>query len=583
MFNGIVIGMETGPEIRMSWALWGARWMWLLLGALILATTDAEAGLWLIALYAALQLGLTFALLWQAPNRIVETLSLAFDLTLPPAIISLSSGFPSALWGLTLAGVLSLGLVRGAFGAWSGLLIGAGLSWLGLALSLGGVLSAGLLSAVHLIIVLPGVFVLARLAARVTPLLKGRSGFKRQRERWLGSLLEIAGERDWGTSLSPNQILRSALEEALNGLISAGTQPEGLGGVALRREGTWLEVIHRSGTRWHDRLRVHAGTASEDGSDEIEAEIQEGPGGLGQEIADWLEAQGWPTALQLQLHSNGLPTFVLLFGHRDPEAFDENSRKLLKRLASELLVALRMSGLYRSLIAERDRLGEIQEEARRKLARDLHDGPTQVIAAIAMRTNFARRQLKKDPGAASQELEKVESMARATTKEIRNMLFSLRPLILESQGLCAALGQYADKVRDTHGQKLALDLDTQVEDELSAESQSALFYIVEEAVTNGLKHAAASVIQIRLLRSGEEILVEVEDDGVGFNVGAVDANYEQRGSLGMVTMRERAQLLQGTLHVWSEEGAGTRIQVRVPVASDARPESGTSPELSNAP
>jgi signal transduction histidine kinase len=233
--------------------------------------------------------------------------------------------------------------------------------------------------------------------------------------------------------------------------------------------------------------------------------------------------------VRLDVPGNGESAGALVIGHRKGGAFNEKSLELLRSFGNEVQLALRMASLYRALLSERDQFGEIQEEARKKLARDLHDGPTQVIAAIAMRTNFARRQLERDPEAASEELEKVEAMARSTTKEIRNMLFSLRPLILESQGLCAALGQYGDKVWDTHGQAVLLELNRDVENELSAEAQTALFYIVEEAVTNGLKHAAAGEILIRLFRADGEILLEVEDDGVGFNVGAVDANYEQSG------------------------------------------------------
>jgi signal transduction histidine kinase len=88
---------------------------------------------------------------------------------------------------------------------------------------------------------------------------------------------------------------------------------------------------------------------------------------------------------------------------------------------------------------------DIQEEARKKIARDLHDGPTQSIAAIAMRVNFARRLMERDFKAASEELYKIEELARRTTKEIRHMLFTLRPLVLESQGLVATSSRWLRK------------------------------------------------------------------------------------------------------------------------------------------
>ena len=88
---------------------------------------------------------------------------------------------------------------------------------------------------------------------------------------------------------------------------------------------------------------------------------------------------------------------------------------------------------------------EVEEDARTKLARDLHDGPTQSISAIAMRLNFVRLLLGRDPQKVKDELFKLENLARRTTKEIRTMLFTLRPVVLETQGLAAAVEQLAEK------------------------------------------------------------------------------------------------------------------------------------------
>ncbi len=233
------------------------------------------------------------------------------------------------------------------------------------------------------------------------------------------------------------------------------------------------------------------------------------------------------------------------------------------------MIALQNARLYRDLELEKERMTEIQEEARRKLARDLHDGPTQSIAAIAMRTNFARRLMGRDPKAAADELFKVENLARRTTKEIRHMLFTLRPLILESQGLVAALHQLANKLRETHHQNVIVDADPEAADHMEMAKQGIVFYIAEEAITNASKHAEAEIIWVRLKRVDELFILEVEDNGVGFNVGAVDANYEQRGSLGMVNMRERTELVNGALRIESAEGKGTLIRVLVPLTEES--------------
>jgi signal transduction histidine kinase len=160
-------------------------------------------------------------------------------------------------------------------------------------------------------------------------------------------------------------------------------------------------------------------------------------------------------------------------------------------------------------------------------------------------------------------------MARRTTKEIRHMLFTLRPLILESQGMVAALMQLAEKMHETHDQNIIIQANPDVADEMEMASQGVVFYIAEEAINNARKHAEAEHIWVRLEHRNDIFVLEVEDDGVGFNVGAVDANYEQRGSLGIVNMRERAELVNGVLHIESTEGRGTCINVYVPLTSES--------------
>lgn len=220
-----------------------------------------------------------------------------------------------------------------------------------------------------------------------------------------------------------------------------------------------------------------------------------------------------------------------------------------------------------ALEREKERITEVQEEARRRMARDLHDGPTQSLAAIAMRLNYARRLLERDGDAALEELQKVENLARTTTKELRHMLFTLRPLILESQGLVAALFQLAAKIKETHDAEVIVDAEERVAAELDLGVQSILFFIAEEAISNAQKHAEAETIWVRIFRQDGMLVLEVEDNGVGFNLGAIDADYAQRGSLGMVNMRERSELVAGQLDVISEVGQGTQVSVRIPLTS----------------
>ena len=268
---------------------------------------------------------------------------------------------------------------------------------------------------------------------------------------------------------------------------------------------------------------------------------------------------------------HGLDTFgVLLYAHPEPNYFNVEHREVLDIIGNQAMIAIQNARLYNDLEQEKERMMETQEEARKKLARDLHDGPTQSVAAIAMRVNFARRLIERDTNAASEELYKIEDLARRTTKEIRHMLFTLRPLILESQGLAAALESMAEKMSETFEQKVVLDIDKVIEAELEMGKQGVIFAIVEEAVNNARKYAQAAHIWVRLKSIRKDIAVlEIQDDGAGFDVGQVDATYENRGSLGLVNMRERTELVNGLINIESAVGKGTHVQVVIPLTEEA--------------
>lgn len=256
---------------------------------------------------------------------------------------------------------------------------------------------------------------------------------------------------------------------------------------------------------------------------------------------------------------------VLVFGSTLPNAFSEEHVELLTAIASQATIALQNATLYQNLLEEKERIIEVEEDARKQLSRDLHDGPTQSVAAIAMRINYIRRLLEREPDQVAMELQKVEDLARRTSKEIRHMLFTLRPLVLETQGLVPALRELAKKMEETHNQRVILEVQEGVEQYIDTNDQSVIFNIVDEAVNNARKHAVAECIWVRLARKEDYLLLEVEDNGVGFDVGEVDANYDQRGSLGMINLRERTELLDGTLRIESAEGKGTKIVVIAPI------------------
>jgi signal transduction histidine kinase len=256
---------------------------------------------------------------------------------------------------------------------------------------------------------------------------------------------------------------------------------------------------------------------------------------------------------------------VAVFGSPEPNVFTPDHLELLTAVASQAIIALQNAQLYKKLQDEKNRIVDIEEDARKKLARDLHDGPTQNVAAIAMRLNYTRTLLKRSPAHAEEEIEKIEDLARRTTKEIRYMLFTLRPLVLETRGLVPALEQYVQKFRETDDAVEIILEAGRITDRVSKDAQGVIFYIVEEAVGNARKHAQANHIWINLHEDSSQLTAEVRDDGIGFEVQAVQKSYDQRGSLGMVNMTERAALVKGALSVASAPGAGTRVTLVMPL------------------
>jgi signal transduction histidine kinase len=255
---------------------------------------------------------------------------------------------------------------------------------------------------------------------------------------------------------------------------------------------------------------------------------------------------------------------VVIFASPAPDVYTVDYQDLLVALCNQAVVALQNARLYQSLMEEKERIVDVEEDARKKLARDLHDGPTQSIAAIAMRVNYVRTLQNQDPKLVADELGRIEELARRTTKEIRHMLFTLRPLILETQGLRAALEQYIVKKVETDPEPaMHFEAQSGVDRALGKDAQGIIFYIIEEAISNARKHARANNIWIRLRQERGVFTAEVQDDGRGFDLDGVMDNYGQRGSLGMINMRERSELAGAEFQLYTAPGQGTRVVLTV--------------------
>lgn len=267
----------------------------------------------------------------------------------------------------------------------------------------------------------------------------------------------------------------------------------------------------------------------------------------------------------------GLDLFGVMFlAHPQENFFTQERRDLIDVVARQVMGALQNAQLYEELNQEKERMAGIQENARKQLARNLHDGPTQSIAAIAMRVNLARRLLTKDATAAGEELYKLEDLARRTTKEIRHMLFTLRPQALETSGIVAALKDLAQQTEEAYEQKVEIEADPEAVERMDLSRQSILFYVAAEAISNARRHAQAKAIHVKLSKGERDIaLLEISDDGIGFTQQQAATKKETDGSLGLDTLRERVELINGAMRLDSSPGTGTKLTVLAPLNEQA--------------
>ena len=253
---------------------------------------------------------------------------------------------------------------------------------------------------------------------------------------------------------------------------------------------------------------------------------------------------------------------------RGGENFEQDDLEWLSTLSTQAAIAIENARLYTNLREERDRIIKVQDDARHELARDLHDGAAQVMAAMIVNIDVARRLLATRPEVMASELDFLQDLARQANREVRRLLFELRPVILETRGLVVALEAYVEQLRRGRG-RFQVHLRSAPLPPLDTGKAGAVFAIIQEAVNNIRKHAQAQNIWLQLSIKGDELYVRVEDDGTGMDVAQVEAGYDERGRLGLLNMRERARLLDGELTITSPRpGAdnGTCVSLRAPLA-----------------
>jgi len=256
---------------------------------------------------------------------------------------------------------------------------------------------------------------------------------------------------------------------------------------------------------------------------------------------------------------------------RSEAGFDAEDLSLMVTTANQAGIAIENARLYQSLRDERDRIIQAQENVRRQVARNLHDGTVQFLSAIAMGIDHLERLLEFKPEAARSELQALRDLTRQATTQARLALFELRPLILETQGLGPALVQ---QLQEHEGFGVHLETSGTLP-ELNSSISATIFAIVQEAVTNAKKHAAPRDVWLRVSRKNGWLQVVIQDNGKGFDSEAVERNYDRKGSIGLLSMKERAELIEGRLTIESSRtppNTGTKVTLHIPIPEEAAQE-----------
>lgn len=247
----------------------------------------------------------------------------------------------------------------------------------------------------------------------------------------------------------------------------------------------------------------------------------------------------------------------LLVAPRSPgEDFDEADRRLLANLARQAGPAVHGVLLVEALRQARQRLVNAQEEERRRLRRELHDGLGPQLAALSLKADAARNSLEHSPEESRRLLQEVKTGVQTAIADIRRTVYALRPPALDQLGLIAAVRAQADELATASGIQAGV-VGPELFPPLPAAAEVAAYRIVGEALTNVARHSQAQNVYIGLCLSDALHLV-IEDDGVG-----LPADY--RVGVGLSSMRERAEELGGSFRIRSDTTRGTRIEVTLPV------------------
>jgi signal transduction histidine kinase len=245
---------------------------------------------------------------------------------------------------------------------------------------------------------------------------------------------------------------------------------------------------------------------------------------------------------------------MLALSSAQPDAYDQDSLILIQTIANQVAVAIENAQLYKQA-----QTVAVAEE-RNRLARDLHDSTTQALYSALLFSETGKKLTEKgDLEGAAYYQSRVSAVVHEALKEMRLLVFEMRPLKVEEEGLVGALQMRLDAVESRSGIEARLYADKLPP--LPTKTSENVYHIAQEALNNALKHALADTISVHLQIKDNSLVLEVVDNGLGFNLESV----QEGGGMGLINMRERTEEMGGKFRIDSKPREGTRVQVSVPM------------------
>lgn len=236
----------------------------------------------------------------------------------------------------------------------------------------------------------------------------------------------------------------------------------------------------------------------------------------------------------------------------------------LKYLEGEALSTLNLDDKESEMLVG-IKILEAQEDERKRIARDIHDGPAQYVASAVMRIDFTKKVIEKDLEKGMLELSELKEVLKTALKEIRSIIFDLRPMSLDDLGLVHTIQEYVKSIKEEQDINIELKLKP-IEDEIEPIIQVAVYRIIQEILNNIKKHSKAKNVEVKLDYGLKYLMIVVSDDGIGFDVEETLKKVKTQGTnYGLLGIIDRVEQLQGEFELESKKGVGTKFKIKLPV------------------